>query len=61
LPYDAITKEHLLYDLVYKPAETEFLKRGKLRGAQIMNGLDMLKMQAEKAWEIWNSPFVESR
>ncbi|MEO5645824.1 MAG: shikimate dehydrogenase [Bacteroidia bacterium] len=54
LPYEAITKEHLLYDLVYNPAETEFLKRGKANGAETMNGLDMLKLQAEKAWEIWN-------
>ncbi len=55
LPYESITKEHLLYDLIYNPAETEFLKRGKAGGSEIMNGLDMLKMQAEKAWEIWNS------
>jgi shikimate dehydrogenase len=55
LPYESIGKEHLLYDLIYNPAETEFLKKGKANGAQIMNGLDMLKMQAEKAWEIWNS------
>ncbi len=55
LPYESITSAHLLYDLVYNPAETEFLKRGKANGAETMNGLDMLKMQAEKAWEIWNS------
>lgn len=54
IPYEFISKEHLLYDLIYNPAETEFLKKGKLQGAQIMNGMDMLKMQAEKAWEIWN-------
>lgn len=57
LPYDSIMPEHLLYDLIYNPAETEFLKRGKLQGAQVMNGLDMLKMQAEKAWEIWQNNF----
>jgi shikimate dehydrogenase len=55
LPYESITAEHFLYDLIYNPAETEFLKRGKLQGAQTMNGLDMLKLQAEKAWEIWNA------
>jgi shikimate dehydrogenase len=55
IPYEFITTEHFLYDLVYNPAETEFLRRGKAKGAQTMNGLDMLKMQAEKAWEIWNS------
>jgi shikimate dehydrogenase len=53
IPYEFITAEHFLYDLVYNPAETEFLKRGKAKGALTMNGLDMLKMQAEKAWEIW--------
>ena len=54
ISYESISKEHLLYDLIYNPPETEFLKRGKSQGAQTMNGLDMLKMQAEKAWEIWN-------
>jgi shikimate dehydrogenase len=53
IPYGSLTPEHLLYDLIYNPAETEFLKKGKAQGAQIMNGLDMLKMQAEKSWEIW--------
>lgn len=54
IPYEFITPEHFLYDLIYNPAETEFLKRGKAKGAQTMNGLDMLKIQAEKAWEIWS-------
>ncbi len=53
LPYESLTKEHLLYDLIYNPEETAFLKKGKAQGAEIMNGLDMLKLQAEKAWEIW--------
>lgn len=55
IPYELLTSKHLLYDLVYNPAETEFLKRGKLQGASIKNGLEMLKLQAEKSWEIWNS------
>lgn len=55
LPYDRITKGHYLYDLVYNPAETLFLKHGKDRGAKTKNGLEMLTLQAEKAWEIWNS------
>lgn len=55
LPYQFITEDHLLFDLVYNPAETEFLKRGKIQGAQTVNGLHMLEFQAEKAWEIWNS------
>jgi shikimate dehydrogenase len=45
----------LLYDLIYNPAETLFLKKGKEQGAIIKNGYDMLLLQAEKSWEIWNS------
>ncbi len=55
IPYSVITKEHLLYDLVYNPEKTKFLLNGQQQGAVIKNGLDMLKLQAEKAWEIWNS------
>jgi shikimate dehydrogenase len=55
LPYDALTPQHLLYDLVYNPAETLFLRRGTERGAATLNGLPMLIGQAEKSWEIWNS------
>ncbi len=54
IPYSFITSEHLLFDLIYNPEETEFLKRGKQQGAQIKNGLEMLQLQAEKSWEIWN-------
>jgi shikimate dehydrogenase len=54
LPYDKITKEHLLFDLVYNPEETLFMKKGRERGARTKNGLEMLYLQAEKAWEIWN-------
>lgn len=53
-PYEYITDKHFLYDLIYNPEETEFLKKGKLKGAQTQNGLSMLYFQAEKAWEIWN-------
>ncbi len=56
IPYNFISSSHLLYDLVYNPAETEFLKRGKLQGASTVNGLSMLHQQAEEAWRIWNSP-----
>lgn len=56
IPYQHITQRHLLYDLIYNPAETSFLKEGKQRGATTSNGLRMLQLQAEKAWEIWNSP-----
>lgn len=54
LPYRALTKAHLLYDLVYNPSETQFLKNGREQGAQTVNGLEMLKLQAEAAWKIWN-------
>lgn len=54
IPYEFITPSHLLYDLVYNPAETEFLKRGKEMGASTLNGLSMLHQQAEEAWRIWN-------
>jgi shikimate dehydrogenase len=55
IPYQFITSSHLLYDLVYNPEETLFLKNGKTRGAVTLNGLSMLHLQAEKSWEIWNS------
>lgn len=54
IPYNGLSSQHLLYDLIYNPDETEFLKRGKKQGAKIKNGLEMLELQAEKAWEIWN-------
>ena len=54
IPYEAITKDHILYDLIYNPEETLFLSKGKSKGATICNGLQMLLLQAEKAWEIWN-------
>ena len=53
--YDAITANHLLYDLVYNPIETAFLKEGKKREALTINGEQMLQLQAEKAWEIWGN------
>lgn len=55
VPYEFITESHLLFDLIYNPAETKFLQEGKKRGATIKNGLEMLELQAEKSWEIWNS------
>lgn len=58
LPYSQLTDRHLLYDLVYNPAETGFLKRGQERGAATHNGLRMLELQAEKAWEIWQETDV---
>ncbi len=54
IPYSAITEKHLLFDLVYNPSETLFMKNGKERGATVSNGLSMLELQADKSWEIWN-------
>ncbi|WP_108868602.1 shikimate dehydrogenase family protein [Aquimarina aquimarini] len=55
IPYQYITNDHVLYDLIYNPPETTFMQKGKEKGATVANGLQMLKLQAEKAWEIWNT------
>ena len=55
IPYQFITEQHLLVDLVYNPEETLFLKKGKENLANILNGKSMLIHQAEEAWKIWNS------
>lgn len=54
IPYSALTSNHILFDLIYNPEETKFLKLGKQQNAITINGLKMLKLQAEKAWSIWN-------
>ena len=54
IPYRAISKEHLCYDLIYFPSETLFLSQAKKQGATIKNGLQMLELQADRSWEIWN-------
>ena len=54
LPYSAIIPQHLVYDLIYNPAETLFLKKAKEQGALISNGYNMLCFQADEAWRIWN-------
>ena len=56
IPYEAINHKHHLYDLIYNPAETEFLKKGAAKGASTQNGLAMLHIQAEESWKIWNAP-----
>jgi len=53
IPYDLLDDRHILYDLVYNPPETKFMELGRLKGAKTINGLKMLKLQAEKSWEIW--------
>lgn len=57
MPYEGITEEHLLYDLVYNPPETLFLRKGKERGALIKNGEEMLVIQAEESWTFWNRAY----
>lgn len=54
IPYHNCGKEHLFFDLIYNPEVTAFLKAGQIQGATIKNGLEMLHLQAEAAWEIWN-------
>ena len=54
IPYRYLTSEHLLYDLVYNPEETLFMKLGKERKATVVNGMQMLVQQAERSWQIWN-------
>lgn len=54
IPYHLLSSRHLLYDLVYNPEETLFLKRGAQQGATIKNGLEMLHLQALASWEFWN-------
>ena len=53
IPYELLTSDHLLYDLLYNPDETLFMQKGKERGAVVKNGLEMLLLQAFAAWEIW--------
>ncbi|WP_340066984.1 shikimate dehydrogenase [Ascidiimonas aurantiaca] len=59
LPYQHLTEKHLLYDLIYNPSKTSFLKEGEKAGATIVNGLKMLELQAEKAWELWQKPSLK--
>ena len=54
IPYLALTTQHYLYDLIYNPAKTLFLQKGEEMGAAIQNGAEMLVIQAEESWKIWN-------
>ena len=55
LSYEGLSENHLLFDLIYNPKKTAFLKMGEKAGSITENGLSMLEFQAEKSWEIWNS------
>lgn len=54
IPYNYFSKQHIAFDLIYNPEETQFLKKAKKQGAVTKNGYEMLVFQAEKAWKIWN-------
>jgi len=56
IPYQFISRDHYLFDLIYNPTKTEFLRRGEENGAITQNGFEMLEIQAEESWKIWNSP-----
>ncbi|MBL4648438.1 MAG: shikimate dehydrogenase [Aureispira sp.] len=58
LPYTAIGQEHILFDLVYNPKQTLFMQKGAEQGAKTINGLEMLHLQAEKAWTIWTNNYL---
>lgn len=55
IDYELITSQHYVYDLIYNPARTLFIQKAEMRGATVKNGLEMLQIQAEKAWAIWNN------
>jgi shikimate dehydrogenase len=55
IPYEYLTPGHICYDLIYNPDETLFLSKAKAMGAVTINGLNMLRLQAEKSWEIWQA------
>ncbi len=55
IPYELLTSDHVLYDLIYNPSDTKFMKKGRAQGAKVKNGLEMLILQAEVSWEIWNT------
>ena len=59
IPYERISARHLLFDCIYNPEETEFLRKGKAQGAKTQNGMEMLTGQAKAAWSIWNEGMKE--
>lgn len=54
IPWEAVSNQHLFFDLIYNPEQTEFLRSAEQKGARTQNGMGMLRLQAEKSWEIWN-------
>jgi shikimate dehydrogenase len=60
IPYQYLSSRHLLFDLIYNPAKTKFLQNGEAQGARIANGHEMLILQAEESWRIWNGRMLIS-
>lgn len=60
IPYQFLTEKHLVYDLIYNPEETLFLKKARERKSVTKNGMEMLVIQAEESWKIWNKPEISS-
>jgi shikimate dehydrogenase len=60
IPYQYLSSRHLLFDLIYNPAKTKFLQNGEAQGARIANGHEMLILQAEESWRIWNGRMLSS-
>lgn len=60
IPYQWITNKHFCYDLIYNPSITLFMQKCMQQGAKVKNGLEMLHLQADAAWEIWNNPEVRN-
>ena len=58
IPYEFLTSQHYLFDLLYNPATTVFMQRGAAQGARVKNGYEMLELQAEESWRIWNTPLT---
>jgi len=58
VPVSFLTPDHLVVDLIYTPSETQLLRKAREQGAATLNGADMLRLQAEKAWEIWKEAGV---
>lgn len=58
LDYNSLTQDQILYDLVYNPQMTAFLKEGEKRGCKVISGLEMLHIQAERSWQIWNDEML---
>jgi len=54
IPFEGMDDRHLIYDLIYNPSETVLMQKAKAAGATVMNGHNMLILQAEKSWEFWN-------